>query len=144
MKNKMSNRFHLIPMIFILMLSGLVLSVVTGCDVDTRSEVERGEALYVAYCQMCHGETGDGPMADLLKTPPTDLTTITQRYGGKFPDDQITKQVEGKERIMGHADSDMPVFWVAIKNGENLQEDHEVEERIDALVAYLKAIQKKG
>jgi len=144
MKNKMSNRLHLIPMIFILMLTVLLLSVVTSCDVDTRSEVERGEALYVAYCQMCHGESGDGPMADMLNTPPPDLTTISQRYGGKFPKEQIIKQVEGKERIMGHADTEMPVFWVAIKNGENLQEDHEVKERIDALVAYLKSIQKKN
>jgi mono/diheme cytochrome c family protein len=146
MKNKRLSWQKTIRWSFDLMLGGLLLSSILGCNQqeDTLSRVERGERLYVAYCQMCHGEHGDGPMADLLNTPPPDLTRIAARRDGKFPDDVITQQISGKDRILGHTESDMPVFWVALKNGENLQDDHEVEERIQDLVRYLKSIQEKG
>jgi mono/diheme cytochrome c family protein len=146
MKNKRLSWQKTIRWSFDLMLGGLLLSSILGCNQqeDTLSRVERGERLYVAYCQMCHGTHGDGPMADLLNTPPPDLTRIAARRDGKFPDDVITQQISGKDRILGHTESDMPVFWVALKNGENLQDDHEVEERIQDLVRYLKSIQEKG
>lgn len=134
---------------FVLMLGGLLFGSILGCNQTETPQGERlsakehGERLYVAYCQMCHGEHGDGAMAELLSTPPPDLTKIAARRDGKFPDDAITQKVSGKDRIMGHTETDMPVFWVAIKNGENLQEDHEVQERIDHLVRYLKSIQEK-
>lgn len=138
MKNKLPVGYsHIGYFLFLGLLLGILFS---GCD--TRSETERGEMLYNAYCQMCHGDHGNGSMADMLTTPPPDLTQISARRGGKFPTDEIVEQVSGRKRLLGHGESDMPVFWVAIKNGENLQSDEEVEERIDALVAYLKSIQE--
>lgn len=146
MKNKRLSWQKTIRWSFSLVLAGLLFGSIWGCNQqeDHLTRVERGERLYVAYCQVCHGEHGDGPMADLLKTPPLDLTRIAARRDGKFPDEAITQKISGKDRILGHSESDMPIFWVAIKNGENLQDDHEVEERIQLLVRYLKSIQEEG
>ena len=145
MKNKLLSWERIVRFAAGLILSGLLFSVAWSCNQqgERLSATEKGERLYVAYCQMCHGEHGDGAMADLLNTPPPDLTKIAARRDGKFPEDAITKKVSGKERILGHPETDMPVFWVAIKNGENLKDDHEVQERIDQLVRYLKSIQEK-
>ncbi len=142
MRSNIFSRNRLIFALFIVALGSVLTTALSSCDIDTRSEIERGQALYIAYCQICHGEQGDGPMADLMNVQPPNLTTINQRYGGEFPDEHIVKQIEGKERILGHSDTDMPVFWVAIKNGENLQTDEQVSKRIDNLVAYLRSIQK--
>jgi len=43
-----------------------------------------GADLFHAYCATCHGAAGkgDGPMASVLETPLSDLTTIAKRNGG--------------------------------------------------------------
>ncbi len=47
----------------------------------------KGPDLFRAYCASCHGSEGrgDGPMAPILKTQPSDLTTISRRNHGIFP-----------------------------------------------------------
>lgn len=140
MKNNTLSRQTSLIWVFGTLLAFLFVQGLSSCQ--RAEKVKEGSELYAAYCLMCHGETGvgNGPMAELLKNPPSDLTKITERYG-KFPTDEIVSKVSGKKDITGHS-SEMPVFWVAIKNGENLTEDHEIEERIDEIVAYLKKIQQ--
>lgn len=141
MKNTTLNWPRITTWALAIFLTGFLVQTIVSCNQNAK--VREGAELYASYCQVCHGESGQsGPMADLLKNPPPDLTTISQRNGGKFPTDQITTKVAGKQDIAGHGASDMPVFWVAIKNGENLQDDHEVEERINEIVAYLRRIQQ--
>ena len=141
MKNVAQNVSRFLSFSISLFLFALLTQSLTSCQQPTK--VRQGSELYAAYCLMCHGETGvgDGAMADLLKNPPPDLTQIKER-NGKFPVDQIMTKVAGKQDIVGHSASDMPVFWVAIKNGENLTDDHEVEERMKEIVAYLRSIQQ--
>lgn len=141
MKNNTLNWPRITTWTLSILLLGFLIQTIVSCNQNAK--VRQGAELYASYCQVCHGEGGQiGPMADLLKNPPPDLTLISQRNGGKFPTDQISIKVAGKQDIAGHGASDMPVFWVAIKNGENLEEDREVEERINEIVAYLRRIQQ--
>ena len=117
--------------------------ILSGCGENQAKAVEEGRALYVSYCQVCHGEHGDGAMSDRLSSPPPDLRQISARRNGEFPEEYIAGVIAGRERITGHPASDMPSFWIAIRNGENLSSDEQVEEKIDLLVAYLKSIQNK-
>src|SRR6187401_2423532 len=45
-------------------------------------------AMFQSYCAPCHGKSGrgDGPAAAALKKAPADLTKISARNGGKFPE----------------------------------------------------------
>ena len=60
----------------------------TGAEGD---KPKSGAQLFVSLCASCHGEQarGDGPVAPLLVTPPSDLTRIAQRNGGRFTADTI-------------------------------------------------------
>ena len=141
MKENKLSRPRILTLTMGILFAAFLVQGLLSCN--QTEKVKEGSELYASYCLMCHGETGvgNGPMADLLKNPPLDLTKITERHG-KFPTDEIVAKVSGKQDIMGHGESEMPIFWVVIKNGENLTDDHEVEERINEIVAYLKKIQK--
>ena len=51
-----------------------------------------GAQMFKEYCAVCHGPAGkgDGPVANALKVPPPDLTTLAQRHDGRFPDDYVS------------------------------------------------------
>ena len=55
--------------------------------VAKQASVTSGKETFLRYCASCHGEngTGNGPAADALKPPPSDLTTLSKRHEGKFP-----------------------------------------------------------
>ena len=46
-----------------------------------------GKEMYTNYCAVCHGTEGkgNGPAAEALKTPPSDLTVLSKKNGGKYP-----------------------------------------------------------
>lgn len=46
-----------------------------------------GPEMYKAYCAVCHGMTGkgNGPAAEALKVPPSDLTTLAKKKWRKVP-----------------------------------------------------------
>jgi mono/diheme cytochrome c family protein len=121
---------------------GLYLGSVTN---STAQETERGAKLFHQYCASCHGEkaNGNGPIAPYLTVKPSDLTTITERQLGKFPEDQIVRIIAGEENPPGHGTRTMPVW------GERLQDDvvggaskpAVARGRIAFLVDYLKSIQ---
>lgn len=72
-----------------------------------------GPTLYKTYCAVCHGvhARGDGPMAAMLKTAPSDLTRIAKRNGGRFPREAVEKIISGEEvRAAGHGTREMPVW----------------------------------
>lgn len=103
-----------------------------------------GPEMYANYCASCHGKDakGNGPAASALKVPPTDLTTLAKRNGGKFPEDHVAAVLSGKTMMPAHGSSEMPiwgkVFWT-------LSEGHkgEVQTRIANLIKYLESLQAK-
>lgn len=68
------------------LFAGLLATACTP-DLDERTSAANGAALYADNCAACHGAQGrgyDGPARDW--TPPPDLTALSQRNGGVFPE----------------------------------------------------------
>jgi len=61
-------------------------------------------SMFREYCAACHGPEGkgNGPAAPALKTVPADLTRISARNGGKFPDTKVRRYIEGLDQIPAH------------------------------------------
>ena len=76
-----------------------------------------GELLYGQFCATCHGMRGEGngPMAPVLLVQPSDLTSMTERYG-EFPLLRITSRIDGRDPLVSHG-SDMPI-WGWFFDGE--------------------------
>ncbi len=75
-------------------------------------EVDPGRALYVAYCQGCHGSQGrgDGPVASSLRVPPPDLSRLWEKYGTPLDRDRLVAYIDGRSLLGLHGDSEMPVW----------------------------------
>lgn len=131
---------------------GLMLFIVLFLGItDAVSEEEIiGSNEYRISCLSCHGVggRGNGPMAELLKVEPSDLTVIAKNNEGIFPLDKVHRMIDGRHGVTGHGDRDMPI-WGA----RYLREDTErygpfggedvVRLRILELVYYLQSIQTK-
>src|SRR5437016_1259024 len=71
-----------------------------------------GKEMFVTYCAVCHGKDakGGGPAASALKKPPPDLTTLTARSNGKFPELHVYNTVQGDVEVTAHGTKGMPVW----------------------------------
>ena len=103
-----------------------------------------GAEMYKTYCAVCHGADGkgNGPAAEALKVPPTDLTTMASRNGGKYPSLKVSAMLRGEEVLAAHGTKEMPIwgnlFW-SMSGGH----EAEVQQRITNLDKYIESIQKK-
>ena len=142
----------------IVLLSALLLSVATlvmGQEAQptikkvpiTRTSATSGAEMYKEYCAACHGPNGkgDGPAASAFKTPPADLTTLTKRRGGNFPDTYVVTVLEnGVQEAKAHGSKDMPVWgplFGSISGGGRSVAAPEVKLRISNMSDYLKSLQ---
>jgi mono/diheme cytochrome c family protein len=103
-----------------------------------------GKEMYQAYCASCHGAEGkgDGPAAAALKTPPTDLTQIAAKNGGKFPQSHVYEVIRGEANTPAHGSADMPV-WGPVFRSLSGGHQAEVQLRINNLTDYIGGLQKK-
>jgi mono/diheme cytochrome c family protein len=103
-----------------------------------------GARLYKQYCAVCHGIDlkGHGPVATELKTPPADLTTLSQRHNGKFPEDYVEDVLRNGSKTPAHGDSDMPI-WGPLFESIRGTDPQLVNLRIMNLVSYIKSMQGK-
>jgi mono/diheme cytochrome c family protein len=101
-----------------------------------------GEESYKVYCAVCHGVTGrgDGPAAKALTPPPTDLTTIAKRHGGKFNPLDVKSAIIGDVDIPAHGTRDMPMWGPVFRS---VEERGVTELRINNLVSYIEQLQTK-
>lgn len=103
-----------------------------------------GVGMYKSYCAVCHGTDGkgNGPAASALKVPPTDLTALAERNGGKYPALKVAAIIRGEETLPAHGSKDMPIwgnlFW-SMSGGH----EAEVQQRITNLNQYIGSLQKK-
>jgi mono/diheme cytochrome c family protein len=99
--------------------------------------------MFTEYCAVCHGPLGkgDGPAASALKKTPADLTQLTAKNGGKFPELRIAQYISGDETVASHGTRDMPI-WGSIfhSTGEGSAVD---QLRIHNLSDYVKTLQAK-
>lgn len=89
----------------------LTLPVVTqAADIDPFLDYS-GEQLFGRFCASCHGSfgAGDGPVAGSLKVMIPDLTELTKRSGGRFPDERVREIIDGRAVLPAHGTRPMPV-----------------------------------
>ena len=124
--------------------AALVLASVplTGRLASQRSAAPPGQALYLTHCATCHGTSGrgDGPMAQYLRVPPANLSSIAARNKGVFPTSTIQRIVDGRQMLAVHG-SGMPIWGDAFSPAGNAAEDEVAAAKIRAIVAYLESMQ---
>lgn len=131
-----------------------VLAMLTWAQDEGKKEIKHvpikptsaasGEEMYKTYCAVCHATDGkgNGPAASALKVPPTDLTVLAQKNGGKYPAMRVAAIVRGEETLAAHGTKEMPIwghlFW-SMSGGH----EAEVQQRVANLNKYIESLQKK-
>lgn len=130
--------------------AGFVLALLFGVPLPAFSQ-DSAKRDYMIYCSNCHGVDGrgNGPAVKFLPgTGPPDLTTLTQRHHGQFPEEEVRNIIDGRKPLSGHndLDTDMP-FWGLIfqEKGKEFtpESEAEVTRRVNALVSYVRSIQRR-
>jgi mono/diheme cytochrome c family protein len=103
-----------------------------------------GAQLFRTYCASCHGLNahGDGALAERLRHAPPDLTAYSKRNNGVFPSERVYRIIDGRE-VPSHGDRDMPVWGDAFRSEPDGLTADEVKARIEAIVGYLRDIQRR-
>lgn len=113
--------------------------------------VDFGKREFEANCASCHGTSGkgSGPIADLLRKSPPDLTQLAKKNNGVFPIERLYRVIDGAE-VPSHGSRDMPVWGrdYKIQAAEHYMDvpyDPEVyvRTRILSLLEYLNRLQAK-
>jgi mono/diheme cytochrome c family protein len=78
-----------------------------------------GRAIYNDNCTACHGVSGkgDGPNAADLTPKPADLSTLSARNGGEFPQNRVMTVIDGyarQDQSGNQAGDAMPEFGAFI------------------------------
>jgi mono/diheme cytochrome c family protein len=103
-----------------------------------------GPEMYRAYCAVCHGANGkgNGPAAPALKVAPGDLTKLTAKNKGKFPELRVFSVITGDVEMVAHGSRDMPV-WGSLFRDMHHGDDAQVKLRLRNLTKYIESIQAK-
>ncbi len=140
-------------------------AVIAGCAIlfnvasvnalDKKEQLKLGEMEYMSNCGSCHGRDakGGGPVSAVLTVKPSDLTIISKKFNGEFPQEHVYKIIDGRDIIIPHGDSVMPVWghrftvmeYQAADAIAYLPQDVDTQAlvfgRIISLVGYLESIQ---
>ena len=120
-----------------------------------------GKSEFQSSCASCHGADarGKGPVGDLLKVPPPDLTVLAKNNNGVFPTNAVYETIDGSKAVPAHGTRDMPIwgerfnpvvnlphyvdpsYWQ--KAGPEQSPEVVVRKRILSVVDYLGRIQQK-
>lgn len=109
------------------------------------SVAQDGRDSYLRYCASCHGPSGkgDGSLAAELTKPPSDLTQIAKRAGGRYDESYVMSVIDGRRAVAAHGTRDMPV-WGAVFEEEGRGEPYPSYQGLlksRFLVDYLRTIQ---
>ena len=110
----------------------------------TNAPSNSGVEMFKSYCAVCHGVTGkgDGPAASAMKTPPTDLTTLAKKNGGKYPSAHVASVIRGQATLPSHGNEEMPV-WGRLFSTISQGNQGQVQQRVANLVDYVGTLQPK-
>ena len=137
------------PLEAILIAGILMLAQPTSGDAKTLGTARdpSGQQLFQEHCAACHGldGTGNGPMAEVLKITPANLTTISERANGSFPADRIVEVIRYGGNVAGHGTTAMPVWGKVFSDegGGGKGGGAYSRRAIIELKRYLETIQKK-
>jgi len=100
-----------------------------------------GKQMFDSYCAACHDKDakGGGPAAKALTKAPADLTQLSAKNGGAFPDTRVRRFIEGVDEVPAHGSRDMPM-WGEVFSAHNNANTAPL--RVEALATYLKSLQK--
>lgn len=111
---------------------------------------QSGKQDYEKYCADCHGSggRGNGPalQAIPMNPPPSDLTQLAKKNGGKFPFDEVVDIIDGRKNIPSHERLQMPFLGTTLqKPSEEFtpESDAEVKKRIESMARYVESLQQK-
>ena len=109
-----------------------------------KTEATSGKKMFASYCAPCHGVDGKGhgPVGSSLKTPPFDLTMLSRKNDGQFPEKHVIEVLRFGVDVPSHGSTTMPV-WGPVLGSMSNTNPTEKQLRINNLVDYLKTIQVK-
>lgn len=136
----MMRRFFMLVAV-VALAAGPALAQTTAKKGPMKGTPITGDAMFKQYCVSCHGATGkgDGPYASNLTKPASDLTKISARNGGTFPEVKVRRYIEGADEVAAHGSRDMPL-WGALFKG--LDRDM-AQIRLNVLTEHVKGMQSK-
>jgi mono/diheme cytochrome c family protein len=110
----------------------------------TQTAPNSGKEMFSSYCAVCHGADakGAGPAASAMKTPPSDLTTLAQKNGGKYPSAHVAAVIRGQGALPSHGSEEMPV-WGPLFSSLSQGHEAQVQQRVANLVQYIETLQAK-
>lgn len=107
-----------------------------------------GAKLYERFCASCHGDAGrgDGAVAASFRVETPDLTRLTQRHGGVYPDEQVRRIIEGRKPVGAHGTRVMPVwgFEFYAQNEPRPDPARRTEEMVRRLADHVRSLQSAG
>ena len=94
----MTRLIVLLRTVAITLVLGAAWLAPAAAEESAKTRPERGHDLYRVYCINCHGveARGDGPIAELLRVKPADLTAIARENDGAFPAYAVYRQIDGR------------------------------------------------
>ncbi|MBI3491918.1 MAG: c-type cytochrome [Acidobacteria bacterium] len=106
-----------------------------------RTSPADAKQMFDSYCAVCHGKDGKGtgPAAKALTKAPADLTKISARNGGVFPDVRVKRFIEGLDELPAHGTRDMPMWGELFRSLDRGTD----QLRIMGLSEYLKSLQQQ-
>ena len=122
----------------------VLLASIPGVYAADTELVEQGRARYLDDCAGCHGNSahGDGTVAKVLTIPPSDLTVLSKGNSGQFPEEYVRRAIDGRDLPpIAHGEIAMPVWGRHYRRSLLAYSEQVVQQKLDALVAYLKSIQ---
>jgi mono/diheme cytochrome c family protein len=137
--------------VVIALVALVVAFAILGADTPTaikkvqpsRTSPSSGKDMFTTYCAVCHGTDakGGGPAVAALKMPPPDLTTMTKRNGGKFPELRVFNTINGDLNMPAHGSKDMPVWGDVFRSME--RDSAAQQMRVSNLTKYIESLQSK-
>ena len=110
----------------------------------SQTSAASGQEMYRSYCASCHGleGKGNGPAMSALKIPPTDLTQLARRNGGRYPEMQVFNTIAGDANVPSHGSKDMPV-WGPLFSRLSESDAPKAKLRIRNLTKFIESMQAR-
>jgi mono/diheme cytochrome c family protein len=142
---RMTSRIIAPLLVLFLVFAGVTASAQTVKRTPvTPTSAVSGEEMFKTYCASCHGTDGKGggPAAAALTKPPANLTELSSRNAGKFPELRIYGAIKGDSNTLAHGSKEMPV-WGSVFQSLSHGDQAQVQLRISNLTKYIESLQAK-